>query len=221
MGLSRITWEKLSPFESHDYVGNAYNSLHGREPNSQRIREITACFAQGREYFLSASSASPAVKPVLTYYGASALAKGFILLRTGMREESLKPSHGLCAVGWQQTLVGEIGQVLDICVKATAGTFTEFVDAGGNAQATAWWQGNPLSAGHYSTTYPRPKFLDGDMSITLDDLLSRDLRTASLYQRTTGRRQRTHFAEVVRQADKVIVNVVPNLPMKNVRTHLG
>jgi hypothetical protein len=103
--IDRAAWERLSRFESHDYVAKWYVGKHARTLNAARTKEVTSNFAQGREYFASAADADISVRPVLLYYGALSLSRGVILLRNSYKNESnLKSSHGLETVTWQQTL---------------------------------------------------------------------------------------------------------------------
>lgn len=133
----RQIWEKVSVFESHDFVGKWYRGRHGRTLNAIRTREIASCFTQGREYFTSAKIAATSVRPLLLYYGVLSLSRGVILLRDRTKTEAnLKPSHGLEVVQWQGTLSGGIEKVLELQVRATTGTFGELASASGNLQAT-------------------------------------------------------------------------------------
>lgn len=128
-------WRELSLFESHDYVQSWYRKRHERSLNAARTREITSCFAQGRAYFDSARAASVTVKPLLLYYGVLALARGQIMLLDRTKQEAtLRPSHGLEVVDWQNILSGGIANVMDLGVRATSGTFSELAAAVPNRQ---------------------------------------------------------------------------------------
>jgi len=203
----RRIWEELSRFESHDYVGKWYLRRHRRTLNSARIREVTSCFTQGREYFASATNAATSVRPLLLYYGVLSLSRGVILLLNSAKSESnLRPSHGLEVVDWQGTLASGIANVPDLRIRATSGTFGELA-ATRNLQSTGWWSAPSLAIGTYYAEYPMPRFVGDDSEMTLDDLLSRDNRFLSLYTETTGRPSRVHLGEIVADKDGLDVSI--------------
>lgn len=204
----RQVWEALSVFESHDYVGKWYKGRHGRILNATRTREIISCFTQGREYFASAKVAASSVRPLLLYYGALSLGRGLILLLDRTKSEaSLKPSHGLEAVDWQNTLAGGIEKVLELGIRATSGTFSELAAATGNLQFTACWSAPALNLGHYHVRFAIPKFCTDESVITLDDLVSRDHRFLALYESTTGRKGRVHLSEIVADSTGIEISI--------------
>jgi len=221
----RKIWEELSLFESHDYVGKWYSDRHGRVLNAGRIRELASCFAQGREYFASATGSATSVRPLLLYYGVLSLSRGVILLRDRNKSESsLKPSHGLEAIDWQGTLASGIGNVLDLRIRATNGTFGELVAAAGNVQLTGWWSGPTLTSGTYHAQLPPPRFVNDKSEITLDGLASRDHRFLGLYQRATGKLNRVHLAEIVADHTGIEVSVFAfanAAPKATVETRFG
>ena len=61
--MKDIHWQSLSRFESHDFVTRWYKKAHGRNPNTAKVSQINACFAQGREYFSNAGSSAMSVNP--------------------------------------------------------------------------------------------------------------------------------------------------------------
>lgn len=206
MVLRSKPWERLSLFESHDFILVWYKNRHGRSLNSQRIKEITSCFVQGREYFLSASTASISVRPLLIYYGLLALSRGTILLKSvGKSEASLKPSHGLEILEWGKELSHGISGILDLAVKATAGTFSEFVQIVDNYQDSGWWCSPNMGLGSYRVNFEKPSFVTLGNPISLDDILSRDPRLGSVYQETTGKWPRWHTADIV--ADQTSIEI--------------
>ncbi len=208
MDHKRSTWEQLSKYESHDFVGKWFQRRHGKELNAGRTKEIISCFTQGREYFASAAGAANSVRPLLLYYGVLALSRGVILLRDGLKSESsLKPSHGLEVVGWQSILSSGIQNVLDLQVRATAGTFTELAATTVNSQATAWWNDPGLQLGYYGAVFPTPSFTSNGSLLTLDDLFSRDHRFRSLYAEATERPSRVHLGEIVASTNGLEVSV--------------
>jgi hypothetical protein len=198
MANERRVWEELSVFESQDFVGKWYNTRHGRTLNATRKRDITSCFSQGREYVLSASNAATSVRPLLLYYGVLSLSRGLILLLDREKnEESLRSSHGLEVVDWRGTLTTGIENVLDLKIRATNGTFGELVHASKNKQATAIWSAPRMVSGSYTVALNTPNFTSDRSLLALDDLLSRDLRFLSLYERTTERASKVHISEIV------------------------
>lgn len=204
----RHTREALSCFESHDYVGRWYRDRHSRELSAERIREITSCFSQGREYFASGAGAGTSVRPLLLYYGIVALSRGLIMLRDPFRSEaSLKPSHGLEAIDWRGTLSKGIANIFDLQVRATEGTFTELAAAVGNTQQAAYWTMPDLTPVYYQAQFAAPRFTRDRSPLSLDDLLGRDHRLVGLYDRTTKRPTRIHLGEVIRKASGVEVYV--------------
>ena len=90
------TWYALHEYETLDITSRAYQARHHRRPSADQVRQITSNFIQGREYFLSSTSAARAVRPLLQYYGVLALARGLILfLNPTAREANLVQGHGL------------------------------------------------------------------------------------------------------------------------------
>jgi hypothetical protein len=101
----KSVWSRLALYESSDFVRRAFYDEHLRELNTSKAQEIVAHFAQGREYFASAATASPLLRPLLLYYGVVGLSRGAILfLRSNARQASLRPSHGLEVVDWNNIL---------------------------------------------------------------------------------------------------------------------
>ena len=106
-------WQSLLNLESRDIVSEWFETIHGRQLNARRAREITASARQGREYFRSASSSSFAVRPLLAFYGVASLCRALTLLhRRDSGEEGLKQGHGLKTVGWSTTLTNDIAASL-------------------------------------------------------------------------------------------------------------
>ena len=203
-------WEQISIFESNDFLGKWYTQRHGRGLNAARKREIGSNFTQGREYFHSAGAAAASVRPLLLYYGVLSLSRGVILLLDrNKKEENLKPSHGLEVVDWGATLSDGIENVLDLRVRATNGTFGELAYASKNRQATAWWSAPKMVIGSFSVEHKWPQFTSDKTVVTLDDLLSRDQRFLSLYERTTGRPTKVHLSEIVADGNGVEISVLP------------
>lgn len=202
-------WEPLQRFESRDYLARHYQKRHGRSLNGQRANEIGSCFAQGREYFVSASKASDTVKPLLLYYGCASLARGVTLLKDrDKREENLTPGHGLITVNWPKTLHDGIANVLSLQVQATRGTFSEFVLAVGNGQSYSWL--NPENQlGHFKKEFGEMRFLKDGSTISLDDLVSRERDLAAEYEIANDGWGNTDFGFVVAHEDSLKVLFIP------------
>lgn len=130
-GLESKAWEVLRDFESQDRVKAVYQKLHGRTARTEHAREIAAPFSHGRSYFESASSADPAIRPLLLYYGVLNLSRGLVLaLSRGMRESALKPSHGLSCDGWPEQLRNDAPEFHALRLQACQnGAFIELSDA--------------------------------------------------------------------------------------------
>ena len=206
--MDRKVWERLLRFESRDYLARFYRKKHGRDLNAQRAREIGACFSQGRDYFSAASQASETVKPLLIYYGVASLCRGATLLRNkDKREESLKPGHGLSTVGWAEKLSGGIGNLLQLEVEATKGTFTEFVEALGNGQSYAWLNPN-LETGQFRKDYGTPSFLTDGTKLSLGDLLSRERDLAAEFEIANDGWGNTDFGRVLALEDRIRVHFI-------------
>ena len=97
------SWASLSMYESTDLVKRFAKQRKGRSPNTAKAREISAHFAQGREYFRSASGAGELVRPLILYYGVLALARGAVIFLDQTKFQ-LESAHGLDASGWVDVL---------------------------------------------------------------------------------------------------------------------
>ena len=191
-------WHRISRFESHDFVGSWYRQTHGTAPSGAKISQINACFAQGREYFRNASLSDLSVRPLLLYYGVLSLSRGVILAKNPRKkEESLKPSHGLMVVDWQQTLAGGIQKVLDLQVQATKGTFRDLAEVCSNRHWVAFFRGptNTTAGNHHDLG--DVKFATDDSRLTLDNLITRLIQIGAEYPTLTNRPGRTTLARVV------------------------
>lgn len=129
--VANEAWEYLSNYESYTLVKQDYFGRHGRSPNTQAAREISAPFVHARSYFTSASNADPTVKPLLLYYGVVSLSRALtLLLSRGLRESTLAPSHGLRVISWLGELSKERFDVADLKIGVTeAGSFRDLARA--------------------------------------------------------------------------------------------
>ena len=88
-------------YESVDLVIRRLEEKHGSAPTRDKAGEVAAHVAQGRQYFLAASSAPPLIKPLLLYYGVYALTRALILSADIARREATPPhSHGVRCIEW-------------------------------------------------------------------------------------------------------------------------
>jgi hypothetical protein len=103
--MQNRTWNKLLEFESRDLIKRFIKNKFDRDSSERQILEISSNFIQGREYFKNAQQSAITVKPLLLYYGVTALTRGLILAMSPyLSESSLKPSHGLDTLDWQKHL---------------------------------------------------------------------------------------------------------------------
>ena len=201
------SWHEISRFESNDLVKIWYEKTHGKSPPADKISQINAFFKQGREYFNNAAGADMSVKPLLLYYGVLSLSRGTVLLLDiSKKEESLKKKHGLEVVDWGHTLSGGIKNVLELKIKATDGTFRELVDVCPNIQNEQCFYFPTKTKVVVDHDLGPIKFASDGGLLSLDDLLSRLMQTASDYQGITERKSKwfpvvvtvhsteTHFA---------------------------
>ena len=131
------------------------------------------------------------VKPLLLYYGALSLARGVILANNpNKKEESLKKSHGLEASDWQSTLNGGIKDVLELQIRSTGGTFSELVEVCHNSKTMHMFAGVTDELVSNRHTLGDITFVKDQSTLTLDDLISRSLHTAGMYEAITGRPRR-------------------------------
>lgn len=127
-------WDELLNFESRELVAK---DLLARNPEWDSTRakfsagEISAALRQARDYFLSAKTADPAIKPLLLYYGVLGLTRGLILFSGHRaREANLDQRHGLSAKGWGNHLASQGGSFDALSVTLDRhGTFRELVEA--------------------------------------------------------------------------------------------
>lgn len=124
-------WNKLLEFETRDLVERFIRKKHQRDASARQILEITSNFIQSREYFLNSRRANISVKPLLQYYGVSALARGLILaISPKMSEAAMIPSHGLDTLNWKETLSKK--KFEELTIRISKGTFYEMLTATSN-----------------------------------------------------------------------------------------
>lgn len=210
--MKDIHWQALTRFESHDFVRRWYKKAHGRKPNTAKVSQVNACFTQGREYFSNAALAAMSVKPLLLYYGVLSLGRGIVLANNPNRkEESLKPGHGLELIGWQARLQDGIKNVLELEIRARAGTFTELVEVCHNLRTMHVFLGPTDTVGSHGHRLGEIKFVSDGTLLSIDDLISRMPQMVGMYEEVTERASKaflgcrianhppgTHFAFPIR-----------------------
>jgi hypothetical protein len=165
-------WHELIQYESRDLVAEAYQKRHGRELNATRTRDITSSFIQAREYYANALGAALSVRPLLQYYGVSALTRGLILMVGKKGAETLKASHGLDAKDWNGTLAQGLDKIGDLEVTVGPGMFLELIEATGNK---SYLKANS-SGVNWHASFPDPargdKFSLADIAASLPDVMA-------------------------------------------------
>ena len=186
-------WDYVSPFETHAHVRQIYGGLHGlADPDEDKIAQIAGAFGQGRMYFASAELAPLGVKPVLLYYGASALLAGLALTRdTRLTQKEWPSSHGLTPVGWRGILYDPEGDVLQLAVRATKGTFRHVVDTvwHGHIETVLYGRRDRRETAPYTHRLGEIRFVEDGSRVTFADLVSRSRYTGGLYGSATKRRR--------------------------------
>lgn len=122
------TWNELLEFETRDLVKRYFSEVHQSVANAWKIKEVTANFIQGREYFRNAAQSNITVRPLLIYYGVLSLSRGLILtLNPKLTEKTLKGSHGIEIKNWEEILKSKEFEKISISVEE--GTFSELISA--------------------------------------------------------------------------------------------
>ena len=128
------------------------------------------------------------VKPLLLYYGVLSCCRGAILANNPERnEESLKPQHGLETVDWQNTLSGGITKILELRVRATAGTFRELVEVCWQLKTLHMFSGATNEICSTGQPLGQVRFANDGSEMALGDLIGRLLQTGMAYPELTGR----------------------------------
>jgi hypothetical protein len=181
--MSGATWERLSFFESTDFVADAYKTRHHESLPASKAHEITSHLRQGREYFQSAAGAGDLVQPLLLYYGSLSLARGLILfLNPDKTESNLTSGHGLGTKAWEATLTGGLTQIPNLTISVGEGTFSELATATSNTERFRI----------FLAPYPRKRglktkgteTLSSGMTVTIREVLARLPELSRHFQRT-------------------------------------
>jgi len=196
-------WDTLLNYESHDLVERSYAARHGRSPKATHVKEISACFIQGREYFSRAATSDRVVKPLLLFYGVMSLSRGAILfLSPDKREDTLNPKHGLSEKGWRHVFRGtnpDLGE-LTVVINKT-GTLAEFGAATRFRSLLRHYRSTVMAAYAH-------KPIDQEYQVTLGDIVSRLPELRSHYVRWTPKLNSCTFLEGgAPPSDKVIIQI--------------
>lgn len=125
-------WQQLLSLENRDLAIQWFTTIHSRELNARRAKEINAAAKQAREYFRNASEAAYSVRPLLAFYGVACLSRALLLLmKAGGGEEGLAAAHGLETAAWGGVMSGDVADALralpSVRIRTTAGLFSDFV----------------------------------------------------------------------------------------------
>ena len=177
-------WRELSVYQSHDLVRKKFADKHERHLSAAGSREIVSFFSQGREYFEAAATAGMLVKPLLLYYGVNALTRGLLLfLSRGRRAATLKPSHGISAIAWQNTLSAGASAVPLLEIKfESSGTFAELAALTKNREYASI--NTPLGPKQTLIATRGAVAIPEGAATTLRDLFGRIPRLGDLYEET-------------------------------------
>ena len=142
-------------------------------------------------YFESAGLAPLGVKPVLLYYGASALLAGLALIRDKKLTQQNWPSgHGLTTAGWQDILYNKRPDLLELAIKATAkGTFRHVVETvwQGHIERVYFGKSVLSDTAPYRHRLGSVNLLHDGTCVSFSDLVSRSRYTGGLYGSATTR----------------------------------
>ena len=180
MTLAARTWASLSMYESADLVKRFAKQQTGLYPNTTKAREISAYFAQGREYFRSASGAGELVRPLILYYGVLALARGAVIFLDQTKFQ-LESAHGLDASGWVDVL-NKPRALSEATVRiGNKGTFPELARVTNNMERVRV----PAHQFPGVTDAESPGTeLGGGVELTLKEILGQIPDVAALYEKT-------------------------------------
>ena len=185
-------WASLSMYESNDLVKRFAQHRTGRTPNTTKAREISAHFAQGREYFRNAEGAGELVRPLILYYGAVALARGAVLFLDTAKSK-LEGAHGLDASGWGDLLtkprsLPDSGVKIESC-----GTLPELARVTGN---TEWVRVAASQAPGVADAKSPGSDLAPGTNLTVKEILDQIPDVARMYERTFQEHSRRLRAEI-------------------------
>lgn len=124
------TWYTLREFETCEITSRRYAAWHGKDLNAKKAIAIASNFIQAREYYQNAETADFTVRPLLQYYGVSALSRGLALFLKEDDEDTLKAHHGLTTCSWSEMLSGDHPDFAQLAIKLyEKGVFRELLVA--------------------------------------------------------------------------------------------
>lgn len=174
-------WYTLREFETRDVTSRRYQIRHSLDLSASKAKEISFNVIQAREYFRNAAAATFVVRPLLQYYGVSALSRALVLfLSPSMREASIRPTHGLSAYKWRNVLSDGPQAIGTLSVRLTKGIFMDFLKATDNR---FYFRANS-SAVNWSIGGDIPEV---DASFTFEEVVARIPEVAAQYRAWTGR----------------------------------
>lgn len=175
-------WQALTLYENSGLVRDLYKRKHGGSMNAAKAWEVASHFAQGREYFRSASGAGELVRPLILFYGTMALSRGLVLF-LDTKKSNVAGGHGLREGNWA-ILDSQPRKLPEAEIRVDgSGTFPELCDATGNAEVCEIaTQAMPKAVvrAHYGGTDP----VTPGSTVTIKEVLAQIPDLHELYQET-------------------------------------
>ena len=109
--------------ESAEHVKATVQKSLNLNLSTSKALDISSCIIQGNRFFEAAIESPMVIKPLLTFYGMSALAKAVILGRNNRNLASLKSSHGVSDTTEKGSKLGQMTGRIN-----PSGTLIEFND---------------------------------------------------------------------------------------------
>jgi hypothetical protein len=198
-------WEELLFFESSHYTAARYSLFHGGKANAAKLAEIGSAFRQARLFHESFEKADFAVRPLILYYSALALARGIILFLEPMKREShLAQRHGLGSTGWGEFLNQEVSKFTELKVKIESGTFLELLGATKNINLI---RANSSAINYHLSTSLPPQGLE----VSLGTLCQHIPDLADEYEKWTGEKIVVAKVETIKAEGEKIEFKIANL----------
>lgn len=127
---------------SVDSVKSLYLTIHRRNINTEKAKQITASVRQHLEYHKAHENAATSVSPLLLFYSIASLARAVTLLfsRNALGEAGLNSGHGLKQRGWRDQLITQdsrqhsnsIKNIPSLEIETERGLFLDFVTSTAN-----------------------------------------------------------------------------------------
>lgn len=162
--------------------------LAARTIGRYEITHTIAChFAQGREYFRSASGTALLVRPLLLHYGVVALSRGLILIMSpGMKPEALSESHGLNCHQWNQRFASAgISDSVNLELTLARGTFTTLIASSHNRDRCVVRSGSSRILSMRNRQWTRDLPAPTSTVVRLGDVLARVPELTAMYGMVT------------------------------------